>query len=247
MSENEELNFVEQAKKMVIVFLVAGVVGLLVLLFRNEFSIAKDVIDFSFNESTISLVRVFLTVYEFFWLFVISFGFYKLAKKVADVATSEEMHNVEAFESKFMKGMIVLLLFVALMTILGPTAFGNPLPQFTTNYEGEDVYVTAWQFNFGFTADADQALNRSYLATQKTFTFTTDVEYMLQLQTLDTTHGFGIYSPDGVFLKQAQIVPGYKTPFRFVFNEPGVYEIRCLEYCGLGHHGMIQKITVVEA
>ena len=71
-----------------------------------------------------------------------------------------------------------------------------------------------------------------------------DTQYNFKLTTVDTTHGFGIYSPGGVFLLQAQIVPGYTTNLVFTFDEVGDWEIRCMEYCGLGHGVMTYLIHV---
>ena len=59
----------------------------------------------------------------------------------------------------------------------------------------------------------------------------------------DVNHGFSILSNQtgfkmldqmGVPLLQMQVVPGDKTEniFYYTFKEPGVYIIRCLEYCG---------------
>lgn len=61
----------------------------------------------------------------------------------------------------------------------------------------------------------------------------------------DTTHGFGVYSPNGTLLMQEQVMPGYANVFVYTFKESGVYTIRCLEYCGFGHPTMVTTFTVV--
>lgn len=60
----------------------------------------------------------------------------------------------------------------------------------------------------------------------------------------DVNHDFGIYSPNGRLLAQVQAMPGYTNHLVYVFPAPGEYTVRCLEYCGLGHHKMTTVLTV---
>ena len=64
----------------------------------------------------------------------------------------------------------------------------------------------------------------------------------------DTMHGFAIYHPDGDVLFTMMLMPGLKNPTSIVhtFDEPGIYIVRCLEYCGIAHHVMQDRITVVQ-
>lgn len=59
-----------------------------------------------------------------------------------------------------------------------------------------------------------------------------------RMRASDVNHGFGLYSPDDVLLKQAQIMPGEVQKLVYTFDEPGTYEVLCLEFCGAGHHLM---------
>ena len=61
---------------------------------------------------------------------------------------------------------------------------------------------------------------------------------------LDVNHDFAIYSPDGRLVAQVQAMPGYTNHLVYVFPAPGTYTVRCLEYCGLGHHTMVTTLTV---
>ena len=65
-----------------------------------------------------------------------------------------------------------------------------------------------------------------------------------RVRTLDVNHGFGIYTPDGRMLAQTQAMPGYVNRLRVRFDEPGAYNVLCLEYCGLSHHAMRSVIQV---
>ena len=60
----------------------------------------------------------------------------------------------------------------------------------------------------------------------------------------DVNHGFGVYDPDGTMMFQTQAMPGYVNQVRYTFTKPGRYQILCMEYCGLVHHDMNDKIEV---
>ena len=63
----------------------------------------------------------------------------------------------------------------------------------------------------------------------------------------DVNHGFAIYNPEHRIVAQTQGMPGYTNKLNVTFDEPGVYRILCLEYCGLAHHAMRVELTVAEA
>ena len=60
----------------------------------------------------------------------------------------------------------------------------------------------------------------------------------------DVNHGFAIYQGKNRVVAQAQAMPGYVNKLRVRFTEPGEYEVLCLEYCGVAHHGMRTVIKV---
>ena len=57
---------------------------------------------------------------------------------------------------------------------------------------------------------------------------------------LDVIHGFEIVRTNG----QTMVIPGYVSQFTTQF-EAGDYMVVCNEYCGVGHHLMFSKVTVV--
>ena len=61
----------------------------------------------------------------------------------------------------------------------------------------------------------------------------------------DVNHGFGVTDPSGAIVFQTQAMPGYINQVAHTFSAPGTYEVICLEYCGLAHHDMREKIEVV--
>lgn len=65
-----------------------------------------------------------------------------------------------------------------------------------------------------------------------------------QVTAEDVNHGFAIYQGKSRIIAQAQAMPGYVNKLQVRFAEPGAYEVLCLEYCGLAHHGMRATINV---
>jgi cytochrome c oxidase subunit II len=60
----------------------------------------------------------------------------------------------------------------------------------------------------------------------------------------DVNHGFALYNPDMRIVAETQAMPGYINVLRYTFTRAGVYQVLCLEYCGLEHHNMKSQITV---
>lgn len=60
----------------------------------------------------------------------------------------------------------------------------------------------------------------------------------------DVNHGFALYDANNRLVIQTQGMPGYTNTLRYEFTQPGTYQVRCLEYCGLGHHSMNAPLVV---
>lgn len=67
------------------------------------------------------------------------------------------------------------------------------------------------------------------------------VEYIMHISSIDLNHGFSLL-PQNINL---QIVPGYDYALRITPNVSGDYRIVCNEFCGIGHHLMVGKVTVL--
>jgi cytochrome c oxidase subunit 2 len=61
---------------------------------------------------------------------------------------------------------------------------------------------------------------------------------------VDVNHGFGLYDPGGHLVGSVQAMPGYHNQLDLTLDRPGVYRIRCFEYCGLEHARMDGSFTV---
>jgi len=70
-----------------------------------------------------------------------------------------------------------------------------------------------------------------------------NVPVQLTLQSRDVIHNFFVRE---LRMKQ-DAVPGMRIPLPFLANRTGEFEIACSELCGLGHHQMRSKLTVITA
>lgn len=57
---------------------------------------------------------------------------------------------------------------------------------------------------------------------------------------VDVQHGFKLQNTN----VNMQIIPGQVSKLTTTFDDPGIYEFVCNEYCGLGHAGMFGRIIV---
>jgi cytochrome c oxidase subunit 2 len=60
----------------------------------------------------------------------------------------------------------------------------------------------------------------------------------------DFNHGLALYNQDMRNVAHTQAKPVYIKVKRYTFEEPGIYRVLCLEYCGVGHHEMTAEIKV---
>ncbi len=65
---------------------------------------------------------------------------------------------------------------------------------------------------------------------------------VLEMESRDVLHSFWI--PE--FRVKQDLLPGRKTYLRFTPTEPGDYEVRCAEICGLQHAVMIAQVHVLD-
>jgi cytochrome c oxidase subunit 2 len=67
---------------------------------------------------------------------------------------------------------------------------------------------------------------------------------LFNTSTIDVNHGFGLYASNGQLLDQVQVMPGFYNTIIYDFTTPGIYYVRCMEFCGFGHFGMVTEINV---
>lgn len=54
----------------------------------------------------------------------------------------------------------------------------------------------------------------------------------------DVTYGLGVFRKDGTMVFQMQVPPGRENHITWLFEEPGIYDVRSTEYSGPRHSEM---------
>ena len=99
-------------------------------------------------------------------------------------------------------------------------------------------------------ADGQQQVavdSAQFLWTIEPDTIVADTPTRFTVTAADVHHAFAVYNDDNVMLFQIQAVPDHPSNIVHTFDEPGRYQVVCLEFCGVKHHEMLSTITVVEA
>ncbi|MBS4219204.1 cytochrome C oxidase subunit II [Bacillus sp. FJAT-49711] len=145
---------------------------------------------------------------------------------------STKRKEYEAIKKKWYKArtfygitLVVLMLVVTIYT-LRELPYNQPV--YAKGQEPTIVDVEALQFG--------------YKLSTREFKVGETIEF--HVTSADVNHGFGIYDVDMNLIAQTQAMPEYTNKVFITFDHPGTYKILCLEYCGLGHHVMVDEITV---
>jgi cytochrome c oxidase subunit 2 len=143
----------------------------------------------------------------------------------ADIEKIRERENVYAI------GIVVALIALLALTIFS-TPYGN-----TKDADAQQVQVDSFQFGWTLTPNQVKA----------------GEPVQFNTRSKDVQHGFGIY--DGTkLISQVQVPgnrPGGDSEFGATqsivetFDEPGTYEVLCLEFCGVKHQDMAATFEVV--
>lgn len=155
------------------------------------------------------------------------------APREADTRAAYRLRRV------FFFSLTALAVIVIAFTLpRSPYALGGAAPE-------RVVYVTSQRFGFTFTAEPVTTLEGLGDA-QPIAALELPAGAMVEFRvtSLDVNHGFGVYDADGVLLGQTQAMPGYVNRLRLRLEQPGRYEVLCLEYCGMAHHVMRTAFTV---
>ncbi len=123
--------------------------------------------------------------------------------------------------------VMVVVLFALLMGTIFYVPYGD-----TAGSRAQFVRVTGVQYAWAIDAPQPIVTGRP-------------VEFIARSR--DVAHGFGVYNPEDVLIFQAQVVADHDQKIVHTFSEPGVYTVRCLEFCGAGHHLMQSTFVVKKA
>jgi cytochrome c oxidase subunit II len=125
----------------------------------------------------------------------------------------------------------LVIMIVVLFALLMGTIFYVPYGD-SAGPNAQYVKVTGVQFAWAIEAP-------------QTLVTGTPVEFRATSE--DVAHSFGVYNPDDVLIFQAQVPPDHVQKIVHTFTQAGVYTVRCLEFCGAGHHLMKARFVVKPA
>lgn len=144
-----------------------------------------------------------------------------------------------------MASMLAIMMAVIVTTgiagALHPSSNVEVVDPQTLHLKGEFV-----ESNLGTAIEPDGAATVRLIAQQYDFVphcvrVPAQTPVKFRLTSADVVHGFLL--PDTNV--NTMVVPGFVAEIRTRFAEPGEYEMPCHEFCGLGHHGMWTKVSVV--
>jgi cytochrome c oxidase subunit 2 len=113
------------------------------------------------------------------------------------------------------------------VVVIGVSLFALPYPSGAAG-SWTVVQVKGGQFFWSFSPSAVAAGTR----------------VRFDVTSVDVNHAFGLYDPHAHLIGSVQAMPGYHNRLDLTLSDPGVYHVRCLEYCGLNHATMESSFTV---
>lgn len=137
--------------------------------------------------------------------------------------------------------------FFTLAIILGVVFFftlpRSPYLLFVDERPEKIIVVTAQQFAFIL---SDESLDREKAPAEASGSIVLPAGGLIEFRVTsrDVNHGFGIFNPDHTLIAQVQAMPGYVNRLRIRLEKPGVYNVLCLEYCGIAHFVMRTSLEV---
>ncbi len=140
-----------------------------------------------------------------------------------------------------------VLFFAMLGVILGVlllfTLPRSPYLLFAHEQPEKIIAVVTRQFSFAL---SDESPEKKWTPTESTSGIVLPAAALVEFRvsSQDVNHGFGIYDPENNLVAQVQSMPGYVNRLRVRLKKPGIYNIFCLEYCGLTHFIMRTSLEV---
>lgn len=152
-----------------------------------------------------------------------AFAFAVIARQAGTEVGYERVHTIGYWLRKRWLALLVALGVV----VIGLAFYGFPYARGAATGRTL-VKVTAGQFFWSLDP------NRFHQGERVRFDVTS----------VDVNHGFGLYDPGGHLIGSVQVMPGYHNKLDVTLSDAGVYEIRCMEFCGLMHSVMQSSFTV---
>jgi cytochrome c oxidase subunit II len=157
-----------------------------------------------------------------------------------EVVTRTEQHWVMV-----MVAMLVVMMAVIVVTgvtgALHPASNVEVIDPQTLHLRGEFV-----ESNLGTAIEPDGSATVRLIAQQYDFVpncvlVPAGTPVKFRLTSADVVHGFLLPNTN----VNTMVVPGFVAEVRTSFARPGEYAMPCHEFCGLGHHAMWTRVSVV--
>jgi len=155
--------------------------------------------------------------------------------------------KVDLYERIWMIGVGIMLAVMFSVMAYAGLGRGETPPSHIETINPSAVLSDARFRQTGVSADGSGHLHVTVLGATfawlpQTITLPARTPITFHITSVDVVHGFEIVRTNG----QTMVIPGYVSQFTTTFA-PGEYMIACNEYCGVGHHLMFSKLTVVPA
>jgi cytochrome c oxidase subunit II len=150
--------------------------------------------------------------------------------------------------------LILLVIIFAAFTI--STLGYLPYPYAHSNiHPNEIVDVQGQQFSWCLAQQNTSSFEHLPISNcySGAFPITSGNVVLFNVTSLDVNHDFGVYKcsnsacTTASIVLQVQVMPGFYNSIMYQFTTPGIYYIRCLEFCGFGHYIMISQLNVTAA
>lgn len=180
--------------------------------------------------------------YSILLLFSVLAGISILVFTYVFVSSKKASDTDQALQSPLKKRFwFLLIMFATLGIFASVTIPKSPYYLFADEIPARVIHVATMQFSFLL---SDMAIDPKNPQGETNIELPLNELIEFRVTSLDVNHGFSIYDKSSKLIAQTQAMPGYVNKLRWKFTEPGVYNILCLEYCGMAHQGMRSSFTV---
>ena len=161
------------------------------------------------------------------------------------IVPEEEITRTETRWAVIMLGMLAVMMAVIVVTgvtnALHPPSNVETVDPTTLHLGGEFT-----ENNLGTVLEPDGSMTVRLIAEQYNFVpecvrVPTDTPVKFRVTSADVIHGFLLVGTN----VNTMVVPGFVAEVRTSFNTPGDYRMPCHEFCGVGHHGMWARVSVM--
>jgi cytochrome c oxidase subunit 2 len=161
------------------------------------------------------------------------------------IVPEEVVTRTEGRWVMIMAGMLTVMIAVIVVTSvageLHPSSNVEVIEPLTLHLGGEFV-----ESNLGTAIEPDGSATVRLIGEQYDFVphcvrVPANTPVKFRLTSADVVHGFLLPGTN----VNTMVVPGFVAEVRTSFARPGEYEMPCHEFCGLGHHAMWTRVSVV--